>query len=98
VKSDDIWLSPNYQRDSCHITLLLYSPSDEVKHKYFNVFHHKMKQFNGRPHWGKEFNVTITQLNKLYPKLEEFLAVRNQLDPDGIFVNPFLNKQLELNY
>ena len=57
-----------------------------------------MEQFNGRPHWGKEFDVTFKQVKKLYPKLEDFLAVRSKLDSDGIFVNSFLNKQLELNY
>ncbi|XP_065898777.1 L-gulonolactone oxidase-like isoform X2 [Dysidea avara] len=98
VKSDNIWLSPNYQRDSCHITQLLYSPSEEVKHKYFKKFHHTMEQFNGRPHWGKEFGVTVKQLKKLYPKFVDFLAVRRKIDPDGIFVNLFLNQQLGLKY
>jgi len=57
-----------------------------------------MEQFNGRPHWGKEFDVTTKQLKKAYPKLEDFLVMRSKLDPDGVFVNLFLNKQLELNY
>ena len=98
VKSDNIWLSPNYQRDSCHITQLLYTPNEEMKQKYFFTFHRKMEQFNGRPHWAKEFNVTIDQLTKLYPQFNNFLALRQRMDPAGIFVNQFLGQQFELKY
>ena len=98
VKSDNIWLSPNYQRDSCHITQLLYTPSEEIKQKYFSGFHHKMERFNGRPHWGKEFNVTVGQLKKLYPQFDNFLAMRQKMDPAGVFVNPFLSQQFQLRY
>ena len=98
VKSDNIWLSPNYQRDSCHITQLLYTTNEEMKQKYFFTFHHKMEQFNGRPHWAKEFNVTFDQLTKLYPQFNNFLALRQRMDPAGIFINQFLGQQFELKY
>ena len=29
VQADDIWLSPEYNRDSCRITLSIYNPSEE---------------------------------------------------------------------
>ena len=39
VRSDDIWLSPNYKRDSCHITEMIYSLSVETSILYFNSVH-----------------------------------------------------------
>ena len=98
MKADNIWLSPNYQRDTCHITQLLYTPSEETKQKYFFGFHHKMEQFNGRPHWGKEFSMTIDQLKSVYPQFSNFLALRQRMDPAGIFVNPFLSQQFKLKH
>jgi FAD/FMN-containing dehydrogenase len=33
-------------------------------------------------------------LRLTYPKFDEFLAVRNRLDPDRVFANPYLERVL----
>ena len=45
---------------------------------------------NGRPHWGKEFNVDSDYLKSVYPKWGEFKKLRNELDPEGQFLNPMI--------
>ena len=42
-----------------------------------------------RPHWGQINSLTAADLAQLYPRLEDWLAVRESLDPDGVFGGPF---------
>ena len=96
VKSDDIWLSPNYQRDSCHLTLCIHNPSEEVRERYLFGLYRALSRYKPRVHWGKDFDVTREELQNVYPKLDEFLAIRRKLDPHGMFVNEQLAKSLQL--
>ena len=96
VKADDFWLSMNYQRDSCHVTQLLYLPINPVRRFYFGEFFEKTRKFSGRPHWGKEFQTTAREMKRVYPKMDDFLALRQDFDPKGIFVNDFLGKLLNV--
>ena len=82
VKQDDFWLSPDYLRDSCHITQLIYNPSKQTKKLYYHGYHRAMRKYHGRPHWGKELEMSHKEVEELYPKLEEFLSVRKKMDPD----------------
>ncbi len=89
VMADDIWISPSYQRDSAYIAFHMYKgmPYEE----YFRDMEAIMKQFDGRPHWGKMHTRTNEELLTLYPKLSDFLEVREKLDPERIFMNHYLN-------
>jgi len=90
VKADDIWLSPSYQRDSAYIAFHMYKgmPYEE----YFQDMESIMKKYEGRPHWGKMHNQSKEELLSLYPKLPEFLTIRNELDPQGIFLNDYMKR------
>ena len=90
VKSDNFWLSPNYQRDSCHLTQILYHPSKVTFKEYFFDYFDLIGGFQPRPHWGKNFRLNRSHLTTLYPKFKDFLAVKNRLDPSGILTNTFL--------
>lgn len=92
VKADEIWLSPSYQRDSAYIAFHMYKGMPYEK--YFQDMEAIMKKFNGRPHWGKMHTRTHHDLHTLYPKLGEFLAIREELDPERIFLNEYLKKLL----
>jgi len=52
----------------------------------------------GRPHWAKNWQYINppVKIAGLYPaeNLEAFKALRNRLDPNGVFTNPFLRQQL----
>ena len=47
-----------------------------------------------RPHWGKCFAATAAQIAPLYPRLEEFRALRARVDPDDTFGNAWLDRVL----
>ena len=51
-----------------------------------------MIECNGRPSWSKTHNLGRKDLEKLYPKFNEFDNLRRKLDPNNIFVNDFLKK------
>ncbi|WP_028934300.1 D-arabinono-1,4-lactone oxidase [Pseudonocardia spinosispora] len=48
----------------------------------------------GRPHWGKRHPWTAAKVAEAYPKLTDFQQVRNRLDPNRLFTNPYLHKLL----
>ncbi|MEK3746285.1 D-arabinono-1,4-lactone oxidase [Brevibacillus sp. FSL K6-0770] len=90
VKQDDIWLSPAYERDSAFIAVHMYKGMPYEA--YFARMEQIFRRFGGRPHWGKMHNMTAEHLHQVYPRLPDFLAIRAQLDPDGMFVNPYLSE------
>jgi FAD/FMN-containing dehydrogenase len=53
-----------------------------------------MSAHDGRPHWGKMHYRDAASLQALYPRFDDFLAVRDRLDPDRLFGNPYLEKVL----
>ena len=92
VKADDIWFSPSYQRDSAYIAFHMYKgmPYEE----YFREMEVIMQKYEGRPHWGKMHSMGKKELYTCYPKLPDFLAIRHELDPQGIFLNDYIEKML----
>lgn len=40
----------------------------------------------GRPHWGTLHTRTAQDLASSYPHWDEFLALRAELDPDGVLL------------
>jgi len=53
-----------------------------------------MRTLGARPHWGKEMDHTGAEIRALYPMAERFTALRDELDPEGVFANPFLDRVL----
>ena len=90
VKGDDIWLSSFYQQDSISISVHQYYKQDP--HLLFNVIEPILQKYKGRPHWGKMHTLNYQQLRELYPKWDNFMQIRKQLDPSKKFLNPYLQK------
>ena len=88
VKGDEIWLSPFYQQDSISISVHQYYKQDP--HLLFDVIEPILQAFQGRPHWGKMHSLTAKQLRPLYPKWDDFMKIRERLDPERKFLNPYL--------
>jgi len=88
VKSDDIWLSPFNGRESCSIAVHRFFQED-FKPLYAAV-EPILRKYGGRPHWGKLNTLSGAGLEKLYPRWNDFKALRQQLDPQGKFLNPYL--------
>ncbi|KAG0065879.1 hypothetical protein BGZ89_007833 [Linnemannia elongata] len=96
VKKDDVWLSPAYGVDSCYIGIIMYRPYGmPVPYKRFWAGYETiMASFDGRPHWAKAHSVTPEGLEESYPKMKEFSAIRQRLDPEGMFLNDYLRRHL----
>jgi len=88
IKGDDIWLSPFHGRDTCSIAVHRYFEEDFQP--YFRTIEPIFRKYGGRPHWGKLNTLDREALRALYPRWDDFSAVRRELDPEGRFLNPYL--------
>ena len=50
----------------------------------------KPRRVGGRPHWGKVHSLGYAELSLLYPKFDEFIALRAELAPEGRLLNDHL--------
>ena len=53
-----------------------------------------LRAHDGRPHWGKVHTRTAEDLAPAYPRFEEFLDLRDRLDPERVFANDHLRRVL----
>ena len=88
VKGDDLWLSPNHGRDSVHISVHQYRGMPFEG--YFDAVQAICLNHGGRPHWGKVHSLKAARLATLYPRWDDFLALREKMDPQGRFLTPYL--------
>jgi L-gulonolactone oxidase len=96
VKADDIWLSPCYGRETAYIGVIMYRPYGlPVPYKrYWQAYEDIMRGCGGRPHWAKAHGLKAKDLAQIYPKWQDFLALRAKLDPNKIFMNGYLERVL----
>jgi FAD/FMN-containing dehydrogenase len=90
--ADDIPLSTASGRDSFY--LAFHTHRDAEHRDYFALMEPILRAHDGRPHWGKVHTLTREQLAPAYPRFEEFLAMRDRLDPQRVFANSYLRRVL----
>ena len=66
----------------------------EAFEPYFVPVETIMRDYGGRPHWGKMHFQTAETLAPLYPKWEEFQLARKELDPLGLYSNVYTDRVL----
>jgi FAD-linked oxidoreductase len=88
IAADDVWMSPFYQRACATIAVHQYHKIDTTA--LFGTCEAIFRRYGGRPHWGKKHTRTAQEIEALYPKYGEFLALRRRLDPAGKFLNEYL--------
>lgn len=86
------WLSTAYGRPSAYIACHVYRQSPNPE--YFAAVEEIMTRLEGRPHWGKLHTRDASYLGKVYPRFADFVALRDRLDPDRLFTNPYLETVL----
>ena len=89
---DDVWLSHGYGRESAYIAVHQYAGSPYEP--YFRAFEAVCEPLGGRPHWGKLHYRDAASLRKVYPRFDDFRAVRDRLDPTRVFTNAYLDRVL----
>ncbi|KFF60378.1 FAD-linked oxidoreductase [Cryobacterium sp. MLB-32] len=90
--ADDLWLSTAYGRDTGYVAVHRYVREDPED--YFRAVEQIMIGHGGRPHWGKLHYRDADALRGLYPRFDDFLAVRDRLDPERRFSNSYLERVL----
>lgn len=90
--ADDVWLSTAYERESCYIAIHRYHR--QARGAYFDAFESIAMEHGGRPHWGKLHSREVDFLRAAYPRFDDFLAVRDRVDPERLFGNPYLERVL----
>jgi L-gulono-1,4-lactone dehydrogenase len=90
--ADNLWLSTASGRATGYIAVHRYYREDPTE--YFAGVEEILKAHDGRPHWGKMSTRTTRDLAPAYPHFDEFLAVRDRLDPDRMFTNDYLDRML----
>jgi L-gulono-1,4-lactone dehydrogenase len=89
---DDVWLSTAYGRSTAYIAIHVFhtAPHEE----YFREVEAVMTALGGRPHWGKLHTRDAAYLRGAYPRFADFVTLRDQLDPDRRFANPYTEQVL----
>jgi L-gulono-1,4-lactone dehydrogenase len=87
TKGDDVPLSTAYGRDSAYIAVHVYKGME--CEPFFRDVEDILRAYNARPHWGKMHYRDAEELSKLYPRWDEFITLRNQLDPQRTFSNAY---------
>ncbi|MCJ1482899.1 D-arabinono-1,4-lactone oxidase [Schaereria dolodes] len=65
--------------------------------RYYEAFEWLMKEMGGRPHWAKNFStVTKEEIHCMYPEMNNWLRIRNEVDPEGMFVGDWHRRYLLL--
>jgi FAD/FMN-containing dehydrogenase len=88
VGSEQAWMSPNYRRDNLVVSISGEPGKDYWP--YLRACDDLFAEYGGRPHWGKLHFMTRERVASLFPRFDEFVSVRRQLDPAGTFLNDHL--------
>lgn len=89
--ADDLWLSPAFGHDTVGIHFTWKQLPDLVWPLLPRI-EELLMGFGARPHWGKLFHVA--DIRDLFPRFDEFVALRDRLDPDRKFANAFTERLL----
>ncbi|KAF7980401.1 hypothetical protein HWV62_38208 [Athelia sp. TMB] len=94
--SDDIWLSPSSGQKTCWIGIVQYKPYGlNVPYRLlFQRFEAILSRHGGRPHWAKAHHLRPETLRKLYPKFDDFVQLLENVDPQGMFRNEYVQRHI----
>ena len=90
--ADDAMLSTAHGRATAYIAVHVYRGTKSKG--YFGAVERICKAVGGRPHWGKLHSQDSADLRRVYPRFDDFLAVRDRVDPGRMFTNDYLDRVL----
>lgn len=88
VKADDSFLSAYAARDG--YALSISGPLEVETWPMLKDFDEILDRYDARPHWGKHHFLTPERLERVYPNYSRFKQIRQEIDPDGVFLNDHL--------
>ena len=107
AKETSFWLSMSYKRKMVRVDPYWWAHNKGDKRKFFSYFWDVLLDIEGtRLHWGKYLplhgqkcgNTTfnLAYLISVYPKMKEWLKMREKMDPHQVFVTDYWRKILEI--
>ncbi|MCY4672920.1 MAG: FAD-binding protein [Bacteroidetes bacterium] len=93
IKSDDLWMSTAYGRDSVAFHFTWYQDWEALQ-ALLPALEEALHPFDIRPHWGKNFGMEPAVLRSRYERLNDFRALVGEFDPSGKFRNEFTQRYL----
>lgn len=88
------WLSPAYERPVCHVGFVVYQGEGgrvaPGSWDLVRALQRALADLDGLPHWGKCFDRDAYAFDRLLPRLPDFRALRDRLDPAGRLVPDLL--------
>jgi xylitol oxidase len=93
MAADRLWLSPQYGQDTVGLHFTWRRQQTAVE-RVMGLIEAALEPFGARPHWGKVFTARAADLERSYTRMDDFRALRERLDPRGVFVNPWLRAHI----
>ena len=91
IAADDLWLSCASGRDTVGFHFTWVRDTEAVL-AAARPMEEALLPLGARPHWGKVFAAEAAELAPLYPRMADFRALRDRVDPDRVFGNAFLDR------
>ena len=107
AKESPFWLSMSYGHDVVRVDPYWYHYNKGDIRNYYTHFWNALLDLPGaRLHWGKylpnsgqqcgQTTFNLAYLKKAYPKMGDWLALREKHDPDQVFVTEYWRSILEI--
>ncbi|HEV2107278.1 MAG TPA: FAD-binding protein [Thermomicrobiales bacterium] len=93
VAADDLWLSTAYRTDAVCIHFS-WKPDPAAVERVLPVVEAALAPFEARPHWGKVFVATASELETCYERLPDFRRLAEGMDRRRAFRNDFLDRHV----
>lgn len=91
VAADDLWLSGAYGGDVLAMHFTWVRDMAAVR-AVLPVIEEALTPFGIRPHWGKVFTMEPEAVRAAFPRMADFVALRDRVDPERRFDNAFLQR------
>lgn len=89
IKADELWLSPNYRRDSLALHFTWIADADAVLPVVTEI-EQRLAPLSPRAHLGKVFTQSPETIRESYEHFADFQDLVRRYDPAGTFRNPWL--------
>ncbi|OJH42504.1 D-arabinono-1,4-lactone oxidase [Cystobacter ferrugineus] len=102
AKQSEYWLSPSYGEPVVRIDIFWFAYNlKDPSLSYYPQFWKLLAPYDFRPHWAKylpdaDSATGVGYLRALYPKWQEFMQLREQMDPGQLFVTDYWRWHLDI--
>lgn len=93
-KASPSYLGMSAGRDTAYLGIeyTLRKAGEEVPKNYFvnlEIEQMSIRKYGARPHWGKNSVAIFEDMPSRFPKWDDFMAFKAEMDPHNVFTNPF---------